>query len=440
MNLTSTTGTTTQTWTFEEAVRTSMPPDGGLFWPAVIPAFPHGFLEGLQGASLNEIAYEVSLLLLDGEIPRSDLHAIIDDAIAFPAPVRPLEGPLSVLELFHGPTLAFKDFGARFLARMLAYLSRNDDHETTILVATSGDTGGAVAWGCVGIEGIRVVLLYPRGRVSKMQELQLVTSGSQTTALEVEGSFDDCQALVKRAFADAELRARKKLTTANSINFARLLPQTFYYIASYLAAAPGARRIAFSVPCGNLGNLTAGLLARAMGLPVAQFIGACNINDVLPEFLRTGVYRPRPSQLTLSNAMDIGAPSNLARIRFLFHDDLAAINHVVTGETVTDAATREEITRTFDSDGYVLDPHTAVACQSARRFLARHSDVDRALVLSTAHPSKFLDTYDERIRATITIPEQLSGLADRKRQCTHIGTEYDALKSILLSTSEGGRS
>ncbi|HEX9007129.1 MAG TPA: threonine synthase, partial [Bacteroidota bacterium] len=360
------------TATFAEAVELGIAPDGGLFMPALIPPMPPALLDPRH--SFQEIAFEAALLLLGDEIPAAALRTIVETSLTFPVPVRLLADDLAILELFHGPTLAFKDFGARFMARTLSWLRRGSERETTVLVATSGDTGSAVAQGFHGVEGLAVILLYPSGRVSRIQELQLTTAGGTVTALEIDGTFDDCQRLVKQAFADQDLSRRKNLTSANSINIARLLPQAFYYLEAFVRLPHHDGPIVFSVPSGNLGNLTAGLIAWKMGLPVKRFIAATNVNDVLPRYLATGRFAPAPAVPTLSNAMDVGNPSNLVRIIDLFGGDLERMRGILSSVPHTDAETRAAITDLFQSHGYALDPHGAVGYLALRDYRGRQDD------------------------------------------------------------------
>src|ERR1700743_221001 len=325
---------------FKEAVFNSMPQDKGLYMPVEIPRLDDKFLNNLDGYSLPEIAFNVAKNLIGDDIPDADLKTIIYDAINFFAPVVKLEENVFVLELWHGPSLAFKDFGARFMSRVMSYFLEKGEKQLDVLVATSGDTGGAVALGFLGVPNTRVTIIYPKGKVSDIQELQLTTNGKNIRAVEIEGTFDDCQALVKQAFTDAELNEKFRLTSANSINIARLIPQTFYYFNAYAQLLrQGVKKVVFSVPSGNFGNIGAGLLAWKMGLPVEHFIAATNVNDTVPEFLKTGVYQPKPSIATLSNAMDVGNPSNWVRIADLFKADAGALNNLVTGYSYNDDET-----------------------------------------------------------------------------------------------------
>jgi threonine synthase len=418
--------------TFFEAVSRGIAPGGGLYMPSALPALPADLRAGVSPAGFPDIAYEVIRHFVDGEIPEADLRTLIDETMNFPVPLRHLDDRLSVLELFHGPTLAFKDFGARFLGRVLSYLRRDADREITVLVATSGDTGSAVASGCSGVPGVRVVLLFPAGKVSKVQELQLTTGGPNITTLRVDGTFDDCQRMVKQAFVDQELRTRLVLTSANSINIARLLPQTFYYVSAWQELAQRGKEVVFIVPSGNLGNLTAGVFARTMGIPLRRFVAATNANDVLPEYLRSGVLRPRAAVSTLSNAMDVGDPNNTPRLQALFGGDIDAIRAAVSTDVCSDDDTRRAIDDGYTRYQYTFDPHGAVGYFAARRFLDREGPETAAVVLGTAHPAKFPEVYPEEIRARIPVPEQLRALTGRPRRMLAVRAAYDDLKSILL--------
>lgn len=419
--------------TFLEAVARGIPPGGGLYLPKKLAPLPGQLLTQDTPLPFPEIAYLIARSMLDGEIPDHELQAICEDAFAFPLPMRQLDNTLAALELFHGPTLAFKDFGARFLGRMLAYQRRGMKRETIVLVATSGDTGSAVASGCAGIDGIRVVLLYPEGKVSRIQELQLTAVAANVETVRVQGTFDDCQRMVKGAFADPTVTRALALTSANSINIARLLPQVFYYVAAWRQVNADDRGVIFAVPSGNLGNLTAGLMARAMGLPVKRFLAATNINDVLPEYLRTGVYRPRPAQSTLSNAMDVGDPNNISRITALFDENLESMRACIGAESRTDDDTRAAIANAFARYRYVFDPHGAVAYSVADRYRERHDPGAKFVVLATAHPAKFPEAYGGDLQHVIPLPDQLRGLADRPRQVLPMRARYEDLKALLMA-------
>jgi threonine synthase len=421
------------TVSFCEAVDRGIAADGGLFMPASVPAFPPEFFRTIGSLSFQEISFLVAQRLLEQEIPDDALRGIVEESLTFPAPLLLLDDRVAVLELFHGPTLAFKDFGARFMARTLAYLHRHDRRETTILVATSGDTGSAVAHGFHNVEGMTVVLLYPSGRVSAIQELQLTTLEGNVTALEIEGTFDDCQRLVKQAFADSELSSRKKFTSANSINVGRLLPQAFYYFNAFARLPDRKLPPVFSVPSGNLGNLTAGLIAWKMGLPVGRFIAATNANDVLPRFLETGSYAPARAVATISNAMDVGNPSNFSRILALFDGSLPAIRGILSSASFSDDETRRAIREVFQRYGYVMDPHGAVAYGALRRF-APGAAAQCGIVLETAHPAKFPEVYDGAMKENLEVPDRLQALTRGTKRSVPLSGTFEDLKAFLLSS------
>ena len=418
---------------FAEAVERGIAEDGGLYMPVRIPRFGGDFFASIVSLSFPEIAFRVAQLLLEREIPDADLRTIVENAMTFPAPLHDLDEQTALLELFHGPTLAFKDFGARYMARTMEYLHRNDSHEVTVLVATSGDTGSAVAHGFSNVQRIRVCLLYPSRRVSKIQEQQLTTLGGNTTALEVAGSFDDCQRLVKQAFADKDLAGRLNLTSANSINIARLVPQTFYYFNAYARRREKSLPVVFSVPSGNLGNLTAGIMAWKMGLPAERFVAATNANDVFTRFLGTGEFRPSQSVATLSNAMDVGNPSNFVRIRHLFDGDVDAMRKILFSASFTDRQTRGCISHAYARSGYILDPHGAVGVLALNSFRRQEKRAVQGIVLETAHPAKFLDIYDEAIRQVISVPDRLRESLEKKKECVPISSKYEDLKEYLLN-------
>ena len=408
----------------KEAVLRSLPADRGLYMPEEITPLPDSFWQSWRELSLGELGFEVTKHLLQGAIPDEDLKSLVEEAINFPAPLHPLTGDLSVLELFQGPTLAFKDFGARFMARLMGYLTKDDGRELTVLVATSGDTGGAVASAFHNVPGTKVIILYPKGGVSDLQEKQLTTLGGNISALEVSGTFDDCQRLVKAAFADRELSERLNLTSANSINISRLIPQSFYYFEAARQLPEGVKPT-FIVPSGNFGNLTAGLLASRLGLPNEKFVAATNANDVVPRYLLDGQYQPLPSVATISNAMDVGAPSNFARMVDLFArptkpdaetlteaDAIDAMSEHITGLAYNDNATRAAIREVWDRYNYAMCPHTAVGYLASKDI---ETDGHK-IVLATAHPSKFLPTMEEELgKGTTIVPERLACLADEPK-------------------------
>lgn len=411
-----------------------MPQDKGLYMPASIPQLDDKFINNLDGYTLPEIAFHVAQNLLGDDISADDLKAIIEDAINFYAPIVKLENNVYVLELFHGPSLAFKDFGARFMSRVMSYFLQEGEKQLDVLVATSGDTGGAVALGFLGVPNTRVTILYPKGKVSDIQELQLTTNGQNIRALEIDGTFDDCQALVKQAFTDPELNAKYRLTSANSINIARLIPQTFYYFNAYAQALKlGKDKIVFSVPSGNFGNIGAGLLAWKMGLPVQHFIAATNANDTVPQFLKTGVYQPKPSVATLSNAMDVGNPSNWVRIANMFKDDAAQLGQVISGYSFNDDETLAAITSIYDHYRYVACPHTAIAWQALKDYQQdQHTDNTTGIFLSTAHPCKFPDVLPAEIAGHVEVPEQVASLKAKEKQAVSLGKDFEGFKNYLL--------
>ncbi|MDW3648450.1 MAG: threonine synthase [Bacteroidia bacterium] len=416
----------------KEAVLKGLPEDKGLFMPEEIPQLPPEFFQKLPQMSFPELAYEVSKCLLKGAIPDEELKAIIEQAINFDAPVHSLDEDKHILELFHGPSLAFKDFGARFMAQLMSYFVKHEGKKLYILVATSGDTGGAVASGFYQTEGIEVVILYPSGKVSLLQEKQLTTLGHNIQALEVDGTFDDCQALVKEAFLDKELNEEMRLSSANSINIARLIPQSFYYFRAWQQLRQNDKKVAFAVPSGNFGNLTAGLLAKRMGLPIDHFIAATNVNDIVPAYLASGEYSPRPSSPTISNAMDVGNPSNFERMRDLFGEDWEKMKAEISGFSYTDEETREAIQAVYDAYGYIIDPHAAVAYLAFHDFRKNNPNY-QGVILGTAHPAKFLDVIEPVLDRKVPVPERLEILRDRKKESIEIGIGYPEFKSTLLS-------
>ncbi|KQR72240.1 threonine synthase [Pedobacter sp. Leaf176] len=419
---------------FKEAVFNSMPQDKGLYMPVEIPQLDADFIENIEQYSLPEIAYKVASTLLKDEIPAEALKALIDEAISFEAPALKLDDKTFVLELFHGPSLAFKDFGARFMSRVMAYFLKDGEQLLDVLVATSGDTGGAVALGFLGVPNTRVTILYPEGKVSPIQELQLTTNGQNIRAIEVKGTFDDCQALVKQAFADDELNANFRLTSANSINISRLIPQTFYYFNTYAQLKKqGLQDVIFSVPSGNFGNIGAGLLAYKLGLPVKQFIAATNVNDTVPRFLETGIYEARPSTQTYSNAMDVGAPSNWIRIMDLFSDDVEALKKMVTSYRFNDEETLAGIKEIDSRFNYVACPHTAIAYLAIEKFRTKNPEDESAFVfLSTAHACKFPDIFPTDIAAKIEIPEQVTALEILPRHADKLNVDFNGFKHYLM--------
>lgn len=421
---------------FKDALFQSLPADRGLYMPEVIPKICEDFLQTIEDHSLPEIAFRVADSLLNESIPSSDLRGIVNDAINFPAPVIRLGDSSHVLELFHGPSLAFKDFGARFMSRVMSYYLKPGEQNLDILVATSGDTGGAVALGFLGVPNTRVTILYPKGKVSAIQQLQLTINQENIRAVEIEGTFDDCQALVKRAFSDPTLSTALRLTSANSINIARLIPQAFYYFYAY--AKLKRRRsdgLVFSVPSGNFGNIAAGIIAWRMGLPVKQFLAATNVNDTVPRFLRTGAYHPRRSVKTLSSAMDVGNPSNWARVIDLFKDD-QELRTMMTGYSFSDAETSEAIETVYDRFNYVACPHTAIAWMALEKWKAENASTEsEGVLLSTAHPCKFPDVFPAHISRAIETPAVVDALMRKAPQLSvPVIQDYETFKKYLMGS------
>lgn len=414
---------------FRDAVLNGQPDDKGLYFPSEIPKLPAGFFDDLDSRSNEQIAFDVIRPYLAGEIPDDTLFEICRETVNFEFPLVKVSDKISTLELFHGPTLAFKDVGARFMSRCLRHFSNDTSEKTIVLVATSGDTGGAVAAGFHGVEGIEVVILYPKDKVSKVQELQLTTLGGNVTTLELHGTFDDCQALAKRALADADLQSRVNLTSANSINVARWLPQQFYYF--YALKQWQGEPPVISVPSGNFGNLASGILAHISGLPVKKFIAACNANDVVPRFLQTKDYQPRQSVATLSNAMDVGAPSNFVRILEIFDHDFLDLKGNLESVSITDEVTAATMREVYERYNYILDPHGAVGYRALADHLALYP-VERGIFLETAHPVKF-DSVNEIIGTQGPIPVSVTELYSKEKVSIEMGDDYDSLCEVLLS-------
>ncbi len=421
--------------TLEEAVIKGLAADNGLFMPERIEKFDPDFFENIQNFSFQEIAFEVAKKFFGEDVEEASLKEIVYETLEFDCPVVKVTKNIWSLELFHGPTLAFKDVGARFMARLLNYFLGENDKQVHVLVATSGDTGSAVANGFLGVEGIHVHVLYPKGKVSKIQESQFTTLGQNITALEVDGTFDDCQHLVKTAFLDEELNKELLLTSANSINVARFLPQAFYYFNAYARlkekGALQNKELVISVPSGNFGNLTAGLFAREMGLPVTQFLAANNENDVVYEYLKTGKYTPRPSVETIANAMDVGTPSNFARILDLYNHSHEKISSVIKGFRYTNAQIRETIKKVLELTGYICDPHGACGYMALEEFL---SPGQVGIFLETAHPAKFTETVEDVLgKGTLTLPEKLAEFMKGKKQIVSLKNDFYPFRNYLLS-------
>jgi threonine synthase len=415
-----------------DAVVQGLAPDNGLFMPEQIPVMPQKFFDGLSQKPFREIAFEVAKNIIGYDLSSTELQRIVDHTIQFDAPVVPIEDDIYALELFHGPTMAFKDFGARFMSQLLGHFASEQQKEITILVATSGDTGSAVANGFLGVPGTRVIVLYPSGKVSDIQEKQFTTLGQNITAVEIEGTFDDCQRIVKKSFLDEELKNEFFLTSANSINIARLIPQSFYYFHAYGQLKDKSKPVVFSVPSGNFGNLTGGLLAKRMGLPIKHFIAATNINDIVPEYLQTKIFNPRPSKQTISNAMDVGDPSNFARMMDLYENDFEAISKDVVGYNFTDEDTRKAMNNIFKAKSYVMDPHGAVAYLGLKKYIRETGNAVSGIFLETAHPGKFKDVVEQVLNTNIQLPASLQKFLTGKKQTFKMGNTFEDFKSFLL--------
>ncbi|MFM2395065.1 MAG: hypothetical protein RLZZ546_3048 [Bacteroidota bacterium] len=415
----------------KNAVLQSLAPGKGLYMPCHLPLLNEDFIENIEKYSLQDIGFEVCKSLFSGYIPEDRLREIIDQSINFPADLVKLSDDIYSMELWHGPSLAFKDFGARFMAALMSYFVEGEQKPLSILVATSGDTGGAVAFGFLGLPNIEVIILYPKGKVSHLQEKQLTTLGKNIHACEVNGTFDDCQYLVKEAFDDSDLSKVYHLSSANSINIARLIPQSFYYFEAYKHLKSIRKKIVASVPSGNFGNLTAGLLAHKMGLPIDHFIAATNVNHVVPDYLSTGVFDPKPSIATISNAMDVGNPSNFVRMQEMFHHDYLSMNKLVSGRYYTDEETKDEMMHIYKQSSYISEPHGAIGHRALRSYLENHTD-KIGFFLETAHPSKFEDTVNETLGINIQIPERLAILSERKKVAVPLENNYASFKDFLI--------
>jgi threonine synthase len=419
--------------TLKEAVTKGLAADKGLFMPENIKRLPEYFFDNIDKMSLAEMASVVADAFFGGDVEAETLKQIVNETLSFDIPLVNVSKDIYSLELFHGPTLAFKDVGARFMARLLGYFIRQEGQkEVNVLVATSGDTGSAVANGFLGVPGIKVYVLYPKGKVSLTQEKQFTTLGRNITALEVDGTFDDCQALVKNAFMDKELNEHMTLTSANSINVARFLPQAFYYFYAYaqLKRIGKADNVVMCVPSGNFGNITAGLFAKRMGLPIKRFIAANNRNDIFLQYLNTGKYSPRPSVATIANAMDVGDPSNFARILALFNNSYEDIKAEISGVSYNDQQIRESMKQTYQEDGYTLDPHGACGMRALREMLA---DGETGVFLETAHPAKFSNTVEDAIGAAVVMPDKLKAFMAGEKQSVEISKDFSDFKSYLMS-------
>jgi len=415
---------------FKEATIRGQAPDKGLYFPEVIPVIEPSFFSDIEQYSNEEIAYRIIQPYVAGTMPETELQRIVAETINFPIPLVPVQEDIYSLELFHGPTLAFKDVGARFMSRCLGYFARERKEKVVVLVATSGDTGGAVAHGFYDVPGVEVVILYPSGKVSTVQEKQLTTLGKNIHALEVQGSFDDCQQLVKQAFTDESLTSRIFLTSANSINVARWLPQQFYYALAWKQWQNKDTPPVVCVPSGNFGNICAGLLAHRSGLPVKHFIAACNANDVVTQYLEDGQYQPKKAVPTLSNAMDVGNPSNFVRVLELFHQEFGALKNVLSSYSITDEETKATIKSVYEKYQYLTDPHGAVGFLALQRYLEQHPG-EKGMFLETAHPVKFYDVVEPVIGKAVPLPQAVQAMMVLNKESKLIPAEYEALRSYL---------
>ncbi len=415
--------------TFSEAVIKGLAPDRGLYFPESITPLPKSFFENIEALDNIEVAYQAIQQFVGNEIPETELRDILADVLSFDFPVIEIEDNIATLELFHGPTMAFKDVGARFMARCLGYFNKNNENQVTVLVATSGDTGGAVANGFLGVKGVDVVILYPSGKVSNIQEKQLTTLGQNITALEVDGVFDDCQDMVKTAFLDTSITEHRQLTSANSINVARWIPQLFYFLFAYKQVKSKGKDIIFSVPSGNFGNICAGIVAHKLGLPVKQFVASTNINDTVVRYLKTSKYEPKPSKATISNAMDVGNPSNFIRIQNLFNNNFENLKDLFSAYSFDDYQTKQAMKTVFNNTGYITDPHGAIGYLGLKEQVLDTNDY--GIFLETAHPVKFLDVVEETLETTMDIPSQIQKVINKEKKSIKINS-YKTLKEFLL--------
>ena len=412
---------------FKNAVMQGLAKDRGIYFPENITPLSKDFITNITEYTNHEIAYEAIKQFVGDEIPTKKLKEIIKETISFDFPLVKVDDNIASLELFHGPTMAFKDVGAKFMAQCLEYFNKGNEEEVTVLVATSGDTGGAVANGFLGAKGVNVVILYPSGKVSNVQEKQLTTLGQNITALEVDGVFDDCQEMVKTAFLDEDIK--RTLTSANSINIARWLPQMFYFFFAYKELQKTNKELVFSVPSGNFGNICAGIMAQKLGLPIKHFIASTNINDTVPNYLVAGVYNPKPSKATISNAMDVGNPSNFIRIRELFNNDLEALKSAFSSYSFSDDETRETMKKIYGESGYISDPHGAVGYLGLKKYDLKANEF--GVFLETAHPVKFLDVVEETLPVTVAIPAQIQKVINNKKVAIKV-SNYEDLKAFLM--------
>lgn len=415
---------------FQEAVIQGLAPDKGLYFPESLSKLPQSFFDSIENLSNEEIAFEVINQFVGNEIPEKELRQIISETLSFDFPLVKVEENIYSLELYHGPTMAFKDVGARFMSRCLSYFNKGKELKNTVLVATSGDTGGAVASGFLGVKGVEVVILYPSEKVSDIQEKQLTTLGQNITALEIDGVFDDCQDMVKKAFLDEDLKY-KNLTSANSINIARWLPQMFYFFFAYKELKKENKPLVISCPSGNFGNICAGILAKKLGLPIEHFVASTNINGTVPEFLKTGKYNPKPSKATISNAMDVGNPSNFIRIQELYGNDFSNFKNDFSSYSFSDDETKKAILEIYKNSKYIAEPHGAVGFLGLKKELQSKPN-SIGIFLETAHPIKFSDSVEEILSVKLPIPKQIESVLDKKKKSLKISS-YKDLKAFLLS-------
>lgn len=414
---------------FKEALINGLAPDKGLYFPESLSKLSNDFYKNIENLSNTQIAYQVIQQFVGDEIPKEELKRIVDETLSFDFPLVKIEDTIYSLELFHGPTMAFKDVGARFMSRCLAYFNRNKNQQNTVLVATSGDTGGAVASGFLGVNGVKVIILYPSGKVSNIQEKQLTTLGQNIIALEVDGVFDDCQDIVKKAFLDEDLKSFN-LTSANSINIARWLPQMFYFFFAYKELKKFNKPLIVSCPSGNFGNICAGILAKKLGLPLTHFVASTNANNTVPRFLENGKYDPKPSVATISNAMDVGNPSNFVRIQEMYGNDLTEFKKDFSSYSFTDEETRVAIKSIYDSSGYVAEPHGAIGYLGFKKEIQNKPE-SIGFLLETAHPIKFLDEVEPLLNIKLSIPKQIESVLNKDKVSVKISS-YEDFKSYLL--------
>jgi len=421
---------------FKDAVIKGLAPDKGLYFPENITPLPKAFFDKIDNLSHSEIAFEAIKQFVSPEIPEDILKTIIEETLSFDFPIVELNKNISTLELFHGPTMAFKDVGARFMARCLGYFNRNNTNEVTVLVATSGDTGAAVANGFLGVKGVNVVILYPSGKVSNIQEKQLTTLGQNISTLEVNGTFDDCQAMVKTAFLDENLTSNMQLTSANSINVARWLPQLFYFMFAYKKLHNKYEDIVFSVPSGNFGNVCAGMMAQQLGLPIKHFIASNNENKVVTEYLKTQLYNPKPSVQTISNAMDVGDPSNFIRIQEIYKNKFETLNDNMSSFSFSDDETKAAMLEIYNNYNYVADPHGAVGYLGSKAYLEKNPNA-YCVFLETAHPAKFPDAVEKATGKRPSLPDRLADLFEREERLTGMANDIDDLQALVRQRRRG---